>query len=175
MQLGIEDSPTYKQVFIDFDFTSIGLLGSDAQFVLLLDTPSVRKLIFDNAGAISLSPIDGIAIEKQIGTFSNQETFHLHVDIDLSSNIWSIFKNDILLDSANFNADSYIQDMRFSYGLRSSSDLPDDSGAAIDNLVVAAIPVPEPTCLTLVILSGFSILLLRKFIKLSYQDAAANP
>jgi hypothetical protein len=124
---------------VAFDFTSRGLIGSQARLTVLFDTPSVRDVFFQNDGQIALySPTLGPA---NVGSFSDGEEFRVGIHVDLAQKQWFLLKNGTALGSAPFTPDDYVQDIRISYGLQLSSGTPDGSSAAIDNLVIS---VPEP-------------------------------
>jgi hypothetical protein len=124
---------------VAFDFTSRGLIGSQARLAILFDTPSIRDVFFQNDGQIALySPT---LANANVGSFTDGEEFRVGIHVDLANQQWSLSKNGTVLGSAPFTPDDYIQDIRISYGLQLSSGTPDGSSVAIDNLVVS---VPEP-------------------------------
>lgn len=135
---------------LSFDFTSSGVVGGGGGLTVLFDTPTVRNIYFDNQGAISaFSPFVG---STTFGSFADGDEFRFSAHLDLVSHQMSVFKNGVLLGSAPFSPDDYIQDIRFSFGSNFIGGLQDGSAVGIDNILVVA--VPEPTSLNLVVL-GF--------------------
>ena len=133
-----------------FDFTSSGLIGSHAQLAVVFDTPSVRNIYFGNDGTISLwAPF---LTQTSVGNFSNGEAFRFDAHLDFINNRWTMYKNGVLLGGAFFQPDSYVQAIRFSYGIVSAGQLSDSSAVAIDNIVVT---VPEPAHLAAVLCPAF--------------------
>lgn len=139
-------SPTLD---VAFDFTSAGLLGSAAQLAVLFDTPTVRNVYFQNNGVLSLT--QPLRAPTSVGSFTDGESFHVDIHVDLAQHQWSLFKDGVLLGSTPFNPDDYIRDIRFSYGLVLGSSTPDGSAVAIDNLSVT---VPEPSAAALLLLGA---------------------
>jgi len=125
-----------------FDFTSLGLVGSDSELAVLFDTPAVRNVYFRGDGHIYLyGPTSPYYEETEIGTFSDGEVFRIHVHVDLEGNEWSAYKNGVLLGSTPFfMSGSSLNSIRFSYGLPFGA-LNDTSTVGIDNIIIA---IPEP-------------------------------
>jgi hypothetical protein len=157
IQLNLTQMPP-TTLDVGFDFTSQGLVGSSAQFSVTFDTYSVRDVQFWNNGTISLS-LSPFGITN-VGTFSNNEEFRVGIHIDLAQHQWSLSKNGSVLGGGAFIPDDYIHDIRFSYGLQSSTGTPDSSAVGIDNLIVG---IPEPgICGLLSLATAFIVLRLGK-------------
>jgi hypothetical protein len=147
---------------VEFDFESHALIGSTGQFTVLFDTPTVRNVIFDSNGNVRLlnrSPTG--YYETSIGSFSDDLTTRIAIDIDQLNNSWSVYSGSALLGSAYFAADERISSIRFSFGLPSSILQPDQSAVGIDNLVVAVIPELNWTSATAAI-AALACVLFRK-------------
>lgn len=128
---------------LEFDFESRGLIGSDANFTVLFDTPTVRKINFDNEGRIRLEAWgpQGL-INSTIGNFNDGESSHISIVIDHETDDWSIYQDYDLIGGGTVSIDERIQSIRLSFGLISSVGTPDASAVAIDNLVLSNIPEP---------------------------------
>jgi len=143
-------APFTPSLRVDFDFDSIGLLGSPAQFAMFFDTPTIRRLDFRYDGTIGLfgRSMSGYYY-KTIGRFSDRTAYHLTVAVDQTHGIWDVYQNGVLLSEDIWTADYGIQEIRFSYGLYEGTSIPDRSSIGIDNIVVTGkkLPnaVPEPS------------------------------
>jgi hypothetical protein len=124
---------------VEFDFESSGLIGSAAHFVVLFDTPTVRNVYFDSRGDVRFLGRDFAGwYDKPIGTYTDDQTAHILIDIDLANNSWAVYRDSLMIGSAGFIPDERITDIRFSFGLESSLSSPNDTSAvAIDNLKVS--------------------------------------
>ena len=158
-----------SQVRVDFDFDSIGFIGSTARFTILFDTPTIRNVEFFYDGSISLYGKNDTAwYFKTIGSIVDRTKYHFTIAIDQENGFWGVLRDGMLLGTGVWAADSGIQSIRFAYGLHSFNTLPDGSSVGIDNLVVAALssasPVPEPsTYATLGMLFLLALAFFRRF------------
>ena len=125
---------------LEFDIATTDLIGSNNQFVIFFDTPSVRSLTFGNDGAIRVNnpanPVFGA-----IGSYSDGSFRHVGMNFDIGNNQWDIFIDNALLYSGIMDADN-LRSIRFSHGSRSSSVRDITSTTYIDNIVISAVPLP---------------------------------
>ena len=146
--IGTESSP-YSSFNVSFDIYIENQIGSNNQFTILFDTPSVRNLYFTNEGNIELKP--GWASEQLLSTYNENESMHIDMLFDIGNNIWNVSLNDnniysgIIDNTSNpyLNPAEYLRSIRFSQGLVSSIESPShESTVYLDNLVISAVPVP---------------------------------
>jgi hypothetical protein len=148
----------YDNYQMSFDMVASNLVGSNYEFVLLADTPSVRNLYFRNTGDISL-------IGKNMGTFANDTSYNVMLDYDLVDQQVSYWMNGVLVGSQLFTTSGGdIESFRFNLGpyVLSQEILelgPDTSvWVNLDNIKVTtrtADPVsavPEPSAIMLMML-----------------------
>lgn len=149
-----------RAINVSFDFTSSGVVGGGGGLTVLFDTPTVRTIDFDNQGVISaFTPFVG---DTTFGRFANRREFRFRVHLDLVNHEMRVFKNGVLLGSAPFSPDDYVQDIRFSFGDDFIGGSQDGSAVGIDNIRVRAVgtddlrvmAVPEPGCLSFVALGA---------------------
>jgi len=144
-------APFTPSLRVDFDFDSMGLVGSPAQFAMFFDTPTIRRLDFRNDGTIGLlvRGATGYYFPRTIGNFSDHTAYHFAVTVDQTNETWGVYQNGVLLGKDIWTADNGIHDIRFSYGLYEYTSSPDGSSVGIDNIVISgpqhSSAVPEPS------------------------------
>ena len=147
-EIGSENSP-YKAFNISFDIYTDSLIGSNNQFTILFDTPTVRNLIFTNEGNIELHP--GWDSQQLLTTYNENESMHIDMMFDIGSNIWDVSLNDIVIYSSYIDNVSnpylqpaeYLRSIRFSQGLESSLNSPSHNATVyLDNVMISSVPVP---------------------------------
>jgi len=140
-----------------FDFTSAGLVGSQAPAYFDVIGLGVDAVYFDSSGVISA--FNGHTVT--LGHFTDNETFRMWLHIDVPNQTCTVYKDGVLLGPGAFP--SHIASdggLRFNYGVNSITGRPDSSAAAIDNVLLVA--VPEPSVFGLAGLAGFAVLTLKR-------------
>jgi len=141
-------APHVPQLWVDFDFDSVGLIGSLSNFTVFFDAPSVQNVIFHHDGSISLfgSTSSDFIYDTPIGNFEDHTAYRFSIAIDQVQGVWSVFQNGSLMGSQAWLPTAGISNLRFSFGTEGEVD---GSSAAIDNLTVSSFPivrpVPEPS------------------------------
>lgn len=130
----------YQNFNVSFDIATDGLIGSTNHFVVLFDTPTVRNLIFNNDGTINVANF-GSGSSGVIGNYANNESIHVDMNFDITSNQWDVLINNSLLYSAAMNA-NYLRSIRFSQGAVTSSNIDYNATTYLDNVVISAVPAP---------------------------------
>jgi hypothetical protein len=130
------------------------LRNSDYVFAVLMDTPNVRTVSFDGR----LNRIEAFPSFTNLGSFSNDQVYHLTMILDLGANFWSIALDGIERYRSQADA-SGLQAIRINMGAPGQTP-PDAPGvyAAIDNVRVSV--VPEPQSLSLL---GFGLFICGAF------------
>jgi hypothetical protein len=147
IELPIEiSSPQYE---IQFDVLTHNLLNSQYSFSVLLDTPEVRDVSF-NGGLNSISVFQPFR-ESNVGSFLNDQVYHLDISVDLLANLWTVSIDGTQVSSNPINANE-LDSIRFSMSpwTVGASNAP-GTYAALDNVVIDA--VPEPSCIALILLA----------------------
>jgi len=132
-QIRFYGSAGVSEYEIEFDLYIDRLV--DGEFVILLDTPQVRRIDFMPDGTIdSFSGSD-------IGTFTQGETFSMRIRVSIAeSKVW-IWKNSVLLHTGAFSpSEDDIETIRAHLG----SETLDSNRVAFDNFRWVANPVPLP-------------------------------
>jgi hypothetical protein len=149
-------SPQFSSLDLSFDFTSVGLIGSQAPGLFRVLGLGAHSVDFDSTGAISA--FNGHTVP--LGHFTDNETFRILIHMDVPNQMCTVYKDGIMLGAGAFP--SFIAAdgaFRFSYGVNSFGS-PDSSAVAIDN--VQLVVVPEPSVFGLVSLASFVVLSLRR-------------
>jgi hypothetical protein len=139
-----------------FDFTSVGLVGSQASGLFRAIGIGVESVDFDSSGVISA--FNGHTVP--LGHFTDNETFRMWLHIDVPNQTCTVYKDGVMLGPGAFP--SHIASdggLRFSYGVNSFGPR-DSSAVAIDNVLLVA--VPEPSTLSLAALAGLAVLTLKR-------------
>ena len=141
-----------------FDFTSAGLVGSQAPAFFDVIGLGVDAVYFDSSAGISAFS-NGHTLP--LGHFTDNETFRMWLHIDVPNHTCTVYKDGVMQGSGAFP--SYIANdggLRFNYGVGSISGNPDSSAVAIDNVLLVA--VPEPSAISLAALATLAVLTLKR-------------
>ena len=155
------DYPAYR---LDFDvYLENFTTGSDDDFVVIFDTPSVVRLDLNSEGNIVENGYLTGPSGTIIGSFDFGETVSMSAIVDLEDNLWSIYCNSNHLWTGQFfhTSQAYpelpdiIDDIRFN--LQNDTDFPSIPLCAVDNIQLTGLPEPAT-----VLLLGLGGLLLRR-------------
>ncbi len=157
------------QYRVSFDLSTSNYVntGSGNTFTLLLDTPEVRNIHFNNDGTISyFIPFQGSGV---IGSFSDNSLLNMMVDVNLAASTWDISMNGSLLHSGVFSPSvNDINSLRFSFGGLSTTSF---DSVGLDNIRVTngedMTGVPEPRSSSLILLGLMGAVLGCRKIKLT--------
>ena len=147
-----------SQFSISFDLTVLDLAPlsptlDESGFSLLLDTPDVRRLDFKHDGTIAVA---GGAVSVfnplTIGSYQRMELLAVTVNVDLALDEWSTAINGAEIYRGGFGGPTNLFSLRFGLGTRTPG------AAAIDNIVVLAVPEPRAA---LLLALGLGVLALR--------------
>lgn len=172
-QIGFNLNKGYDNYQFEFDLSIDGLIGSDYHFTALLDTPIVQNFHLNPDGTASTQNVYTSSVVDSLGGYSENELLHVLFDVDLSSNLWSIKLNDLLVlsDDEFYSESGDIKSFRLSLGTVFGGSSNDPSVfVGLDNLKITSIVndtpssnVPLPGTLPLLTLAG--LLLLGRKIK----------
>lgn len=118
---------------VAFDVATENLKDSQYNFAAYIDTPQVRVLHFHGGGnSIYKFPYDPPMTRPWV----EGEISHIEIEADLTTNLWNIWKDGVLLSSSALNG-SKLRSVRFSLSPWFAG-APDDLsvGVAIDNVKV---------------------------------------
>jgi hypothetical protein len=114
-------NPQASTLDLYFDFTSIGLFGSQAPGLFRVLGLGVDSVDFDSGGGISA--FNGHTVP--LGHFADNETFRMLIHMDVPNQMCTVYKDGVMLGTGPFPshiaADSAF---RFSYGVNSISGGP---------------------------------------------------
>ena len=115
IELDLRQGSDRYQLSFDLITNNFVNTGSSNGFVLLFDTPQIRRIDFNSDGTIGYYyPSQGSEI---IGSFSDDTLISMAVDISLVAGTWDIFMNDELLYSGDFApTGNDVNSIRFSFG-----------------------------------------------------------
>jgi len=139
----------YSAFNLNFDMSTDMLIGSSNQFVIFLDTPTVRTLTFTSSGTVVAKP--GWADNQTLATYNENELMNIDMFFDFDHNEWEIALNNINIYSGfidntaspSVQPAEYLGSIRFSHGLKfSSGSSDDDSTVYLDNVVISGVPIP---------------------------------
>jgi hypothetical protein len=150
-------NPLASSLDLSFDFTSIGLVGSQAPGLFRVLGLGVDSVDLDSSGTISA--FNGHTVP--LGHFTDNETFRILIHMDVQNRMCTVYKDGVMLGPGAFP--SYIAAdgaFRFNYGVNSISGGPDSSATAIDNVLLVAIP--EPSVFSLAGLAVLTVLTLKR-------------
>ncbi len=148
-------APSYD---IQYDVIAHNLLNSQYAFSTFLDTAFATSVdLHGGQNSIEVFQSSPYTLENLEG-FSNDQVYHFDISVDLQNNVWSMSINGTPMFSNPVNASS-LQDIRFSMApwIAGAVDGP-GTYAALDNVVVTA--VPEPTVFNLLIAAAIPTLYL---------------
>lgn len=127
---------------IQYDVITHGLLNSNYNFALLLDTPEVRRIDFDG-GSDKISVFQPSSYGQLIN-FSDDQVYHFDISVNLTTARLAITINGAQEYSAPLDATAVVS-LRFSMapnnGSASVTDAP-GTYAAIDNVIISTVPEP---------------------------------
>jgi len=137
IQLDLDDLPPAATYSLDCDLTVADVTGND-DFAVIFDTPFVRTIRFNANGDIVAS-VPGVRTVV-IGTYTLGTLIHLRVEIDLATDLWHIFINNVPAHSGSFGGSTELLAIRFSTSVLKH---PPGVNAGLDNVVVDQM-VPTP-------------------------------
>lgn len=130
IRLRLDDLPASDTYTLDCDLL-VQSAGSTANFVVFLDTPVIRKISFRGNGQVYVQI--GTGAESSYGTFSLGVVQHLHVNVNLAADTWTIELNGTRIYSSSFAGATAVNTVRFSTDTNTALL----SLAAIDNVVIS--------------------------------------
>lgn len=128
---------------IQYDAFVHNVLNSQYSFAILLDAATVNRLDFHGGlNALSVFQPYPYTLENVSG-FANDQAYHFDISVDLGAHQWTIALDGVQVYSNAFLGTS-LEDIRFGMGpwIGGAVDAP-DSYAALDNVVVTAVPEPR--------------------------------
>lgn len=143
-----------RRVSLSFDVETSRLPGSTSQFSVLVDTPSVRNLVFRSSGDVEVyNP--GPGTSEVVSRYVDGAPLHIGMLLDIVADRWTVSIDDVLVYDDVLGG-SIIGSIRFAIGA-ASGDVPFDPLAAafVDNIAIQttdfvafpATPVPLPAAL----------------------------
>lgn len=136
---------------ISFDIVTDGLLGTPNHFrVLLFVSNSVRYLSFNSDGTITVfnpgseEPSEPNYWFFQLGTYTDLETIHVHMNFDIENDTWNVFINDQWVYSDFIDSEYPLTKVEFSLGAKESGYIDFESNVYIDNITIETGPFPIP-------------------------------
>jgi len=155
----------FNQYNISFDVLTNGLVGSDYNFALNVDTPQVQNLnLHGSVGLSTFNPGESAPADGGIfGSFVDNQRMRVDINVDIANSLWTVDVDNGAFYSGPFYASgSDITSLRF--GLSpwiGGAVLDPNVSVALDNVVVTASVVPVPAAVWLFVsgllgLLGFS-------------------
>jgi hypothetical protein len=131
IQLNLNDLPSTNFYTMDCDLVVADISGSNGEYVILFDTPTVRTIRFlANGDIVVFVPGDPTVT---IGTYTFGSLIHVRSEIDLGSDSWRIFLNNVPVHAGSFGGAVEIVAIRFSTNVTTN---PPGVSAGLDNVLV---------------------------------------
>jgi hypothetical protein len=127
----IPDAYRTGEYYVSFDLAASNLLSS---FQIFLDTSSVQVLEFGGNGDIEYYVTDPYSDDRQdgvLGSFNLNELLHVEYRFSIPSSTWNISVNGNEIYAGLMYDSGVFRTMRFA-----------GSGMYLDNVYIAAVPVP---------------------------------
>lgn len=138
------------QYHIEFDLLTENLANSQHSFSMLIDTPTVQNLNFNNccSNPISTFNTNTSTPSNTITTLTDNVAMHVSIDIDLVTDLWSVVitgagSSGSLINDQFYSAEDGIRSIRFGLSPAHGEAEPDPSiSVYLDNLQVTSVPTP---------------------------------
>ncbi|MEB3210689.1 MAG: hypothetical protein VKL39_05020 [Leptolyngbyaceae bacterium] len=141
-QIRFDMQQGYDNYSLSFDLL---VQNSAGELTVFFDTPTVQNLYFESDGSISIfQPLEaGYAVNQVIGSYQTNQVLDINIDVDLSTDEWSIFLDETLIHRGSFRDSEDLRSIRFSHGQFSTSS---NGVVGIDNILISSrVPAPSQT------------------------------
>jgi hypothetical protein len=158
---GISNGPLPEAVVVSFDVFTQGLIGTDTQFSLLLDVPTVRNIRWLPTGQIRIENFGATAFPVQsiVGSYAHGQATHVVNHLNYATNQWRVFLDGALVYSGVLDGSAF-RGARFNLGVSLTNDDATDLAAEayLDNVLIQTVPVPAALPLLGCALAGLAVL-----------------